>query len=225
MLRTTGFGAHIAAIRPGHREFAADRRARFVNAAVHPRIVQRHAPAVGVARHHRHALFVALGHVRRNGVFLEQHNGQAAAEGIATVAMHPFFAGDRVQDETAMVPLAAKMNGRAEIVGMVAPGGRRPGGVRTQERERSEPDGYCGPWYCGPYWDSDATRECSVFCGHPTGCGQIPPGPGRPVQVRGRERGRIRLPVATRATGFDALAAVDFPGIPFSSRASISPRH
>ena len=113
MLRTTGFGAHIAAVGPGHRELATDRRTRFVDAAIHPRGVQRDAPAVGIACHHRHALLVALGQVRRNGVFLEQHHGEAAAQGIATAAMHPFFAGDRVQEQTAMVPLAAETNGKA----------------------------------------------------------------------------------------------------------------
>ena len=163
MLRTTGFGAHISTIRPGHRELAADRRARFVNAAIHLRIVQRHAPTVGVARHHRHTLFVALGQVRRNGVFLEQHHGQAAAQGIAAAAMHSFFAGDRVQEVTAMVPLAAKMNGKAGIAGMVAPGGRRPGGVRTQERERSEPDGDCGPRRRGAVWNSGRNARMQRF--------------------------------------------------------------
>ncbi len=139
MLRTTGFGAHLAAVGTGHREFAADRRACLVNAAVHARVVQRYAPAVGIARHHRHALFVALGHVRRYGVFLEQHNGQAAAEGIATVAMHLFFPGHRVQERTTVTSSAAGRNGKTKGVDMAAPGGRRPDRVRTQERERSEP--------------------------------------------------------------------------------------
>ena len=94
--RACGFGAHVAAIGAGHRELATDGRTRFVDAAVHPRAVQRDAPAVGVARHHRHALFVAFGHMRGDRVFLEQHHREAATQGVAAIAVHAFFADRRM---------------------------------------------------------------------------------------------------------------------------------
>ena len=52
----------------------------------------------------------------------------------------------------------------------------------------------------GPSGIRDATRECSVLCGHPTGCGQIPPGPailfrfaGASVGVSAQDLWPVRL--------------------------------
>lgn len=124
---TRSFGAHVSAIWSGHRELAANGRARFVDAAVHLCTVQCDAPAIGIARHHRHALRVALGQMRRNGVFLEQHHREPAAQRIATAAVHAFFADRRIQRDTALASSTRWVDEAVERAGMVAPGWRHPG--------------------------------------------------------------------------------------------------
>lgn len=127
--RACSFCTDVATIWPGHRELATDGRARFVDAAVHLRAVQRNAPTVGVARHHGHALFVACGQMRRNRVFLEQHHGQAAAQGVAAVAVHALFADRWVHRDTGWAPSSMGcVGGTGKAAGMVAPGRRHPGG-------------------------------------------------------------------------------------------------
>ncbi|CEE18755.1 hypothetical protein XAC3218_910165 [Xanthomonas citri pv. citri] len=79
-------GTYVAAIRAGHDETPADCRSRLVDRATHARSVDGHAPAFLVARHHMPALRRHAGEMVWDTVGGIDHDGEPAADGVATFA-------------------------------------------------------------------------------------------------------------------------------------------
>lgn len=99
-----------------------------------------------------------------------------------------------------------------------------PEGVRTQERERSEPDGYCGPWCRGAVLEFGRNARMQRFL-RPSYRMRAKPARARLFRFSGGDdSGRARRRFAARAPSLGAGLGVDPVRIALSAGASIPRR-